>query len=571
MRDLASEGMDPSRPPTHGDGTRAGRLRPGPAAALLLLAVGFALRARGISEYWLNPDEGIYYSTLTQPSFGRFWAEVTANAHPPAFYLLLRGMGFLTWDFVWLRAAPLLFGTAAIWVFWLVGRELGGSGTRGTVTGLVAAALVALNPEAITLSQVMRPYTLVVLLLGASLLQLLRYRAEPRDATLFRYAGLLSLAVLCHYSAALAVAALCAVLAHDAATGRLDRRGALRLAAAQAVPLLLIGAVYVAHLGSALGSDLVGEALDPGGWLGDWLIRSPTDAWNSLVSYQIFHLPAGLRLSALALLLAAIATSAARGERLVAVLAVGGLGVAILASVLGVYPFGPSRHNAWLTVFTIPPLAWLAGLVASAPRGRAAAGLAGVAAVIAAGSAAEGAALGRGAESPMARSNATEEKVLRRVDLAALTVERLDPDRGPGLILMSEQSYNLMMPLFAGARRAGPPSADADLFRFRHGTREVVVLRQWDWSGISDVQSVLERIAGAAPEPAGSLPDEILVVAGGWGSVLLAQVPELDRLGVITDRSWALGRDPAGQPVIRMMALVVDRRALSELAPAPPG
>ena len=55
---------------------------------------------------------------------------VTANAHPPAFYLVLRGVGFLTWDPKWLRAVSMLFGVAAIWAFWLVGHSQGGMTSR---------------------------------------------------------------------------------------------------------------------------------------------------------------------------------------------------------------------------------------------------------------------------------------------------------------------------------------------------------------------------------------------------------------------------------------------------------
>jgi hypothetical protein len=91
--------------------------RYGSAGALALLALGFVLRARGLSEYWLNPDEGIYYAILTAGSFGDCWTEIIANAHLPLYYLLLRGAGFLTWDFVWLRGTSLLSGTASIWLF----------------------------------------------------------------------------------------------------------------------------------------------------------------------------------------------------------------------------------------------------------------------------------------------------------------------------------------------------------------------------------------------------------------------------------------------------------------------
>ena len=109
--------------------------RYGSAGALALVVVGFVLRVRGLSEYWLNPDEGIDYGILTAGSFGDFWTGVIANAHPPLYYLVLRGAGFLTWDFVWLRGTSLLFGTAAIWLFWLLGRELGGAGKGGYRVG----------------------------------------------------------------------------------------------------------------------------------------------------------------------------------------------------------------------------------------------------------------------------------------------------------------------------------------------------------------------------------------------------------------------------------------------------
>ena len=75
--------------------------RHGTLIAILVVAV--ALRLPGLGEWWLNPDEGIYYSILTRLQFTDFIAEVAENAHPPLYYLLLRGLRILTWDFVWLR------------------------------------------------------------------------------------------------------------------------------------------------------------------------------------------------------------------------------------------------------------------------------------------------------------------------------------------------------------------------------------------------------------------------------------------------------------------------------------
>lgn len=546
--------------------SRADLERKGALAALVLVATGAFLRFRGISDYWLNADEGIYYSTLTRATFDGFWAEVVANAHPPVFYLLLRGLGHLTWDFALLRAVPALFGVAAIWVFWLVGRTLGGPGWRGVLAGLVSAALLALNPEAIVLSQVMRPYTLVVLLLAGALYGLLRYRREPELGSLTGYAVLLGIAVLTHYSAALAVGVFSLVLAHDGVTGHLSRSSLTALLVAHAVPIALLAALWVLHIGPALESELMGEALDPGGWLSAWLVGSPSDAWDGLVAYQAFHLPVAFRGRALLLLLAAVIVSISTRNRMVALLGAGAIAVAMTASAAGIYPFGPSRHNAWLTVFTIPALGWLAGrLVAS--RRTALVGVGALALLLLAGGPLERGLAEGGTPSEPIRTNATEEQVIRRADIAPLVVERMGPDAGPELVLMSEQSFNVLMPLYAEERQGMAVSGDSTLAHFRYGQRDVVVALRWEWSGAAEVARVLSEIPEALPWLRVSRTAPVLVVAGGWGSGLLAEAARLQREGIILDGTWALGRDAAGEPTVRMMAMLIDPQGLVDARP----
>lgn len=537
--------------------------RYGQLAALLLVVVGLALRLQGLSEYWLNADEGIYYSTLTRSSFGAFWAEVMANAHPPAFYLLLRGLGYLTWDFVWLRGASVVFGVAAIWVFWLVGRELGGSGLRGAVSGVVAAAFLALNAEAVTLSQVIRPYTAVVFLLAASLLNFLRYRAEPNDRNLIAYAALLTAATFIHYSAALGLGVLSVLLVHDLLTRRLRGSAARKLVVAHAVPTLLFAGLYLVHIRTALGSDLMGQALGPGGWLSDWLVDSPHGAWRSLVAFQNFHLPPSFRVRVAFVLLAAIGVSALTRDRSVALLAGSALVIALAVSVLGVYPFGPSRHNAWLTVFTMPALGWLAGRLVTASRPRALFGSAMLLLLFLAGMPLERALGGPEARAVAVRTNATEERVIRRADLAPLVVDRMEPDGEPRTIVMTEQSYNVLMPLYSNDRDDIAFSADSTLFRFGYGTRQIVVVRTWDWSGALELTRRLDEIPEALPDIAWDARSPVLVLAGGWGSNLLTHIPGLAAEGVVTEQSWAVGRDATGRLIARMAAVVVDPQELA--------
>jgi hypothetical protein len=350
----------------------AALVRLSPFAAALLVAVGLYLRVRGLGEYWVNPDEGIYYSTLTQPSFGAFWTEVMENAHPPGYYLLLRAFSFVTWDFVWLRATSAVFGAAAVWLVWLTGRELGGPGAGGAIMGLVSAALIAFNGEAIVLSQVIRPYALLLALLAGSLYTLLVYMRHPSGRVLGVHAALTWAALLTHYSAVLGIAVLAVLAFYERITGRLASRAWWRLAGTYGASGGLLIVLYVVHMRGLMSSQLATTALD--GWLAHWMVSSPGEAWRALTPYHIYLAPLGwIGRAALVLLaataLAGVAPAAMRPEgSRVAVLTVAGLVVAFTLSALELYPFGGTRHATWLVPFTLPALAWLPAAVVQMRR-----------------------------------------------------------------------------------------------------------------------------------------------------------------------------------------------------------
>jgi hypothetical protein len=524
-----------------------------------VVVLGLVLRLRGLFDYWLNPDEGIYYSTLTRASFQDFWAEVAANAHPPLYYLLLRGVGLLTWDFVWIRSVTsLLFGVAAVWLFWRVGRQLGGRGIAGVVAGLTAAGLLAVNGEAVALSQVLRPYMLLVAVLSFALHCLLTYRSRPTGRALTGYVVLASLAVLTHYSAALALGVFTALIAYFKLEG-LEKTPWLRLVAGQLIPVAMLGLVYAFHMRGALASDLMGDALGAGGWLDDWLVASPREAWNSLVAFQIFHAPSGYQARTAVLLVCAIVVSVASRDRLVAVMAAAALSVALLASALGLHPFGPSRHNAWLIVFTIPALGWLASrIVTSGLRN----GL--LVTSLLAGVFVFGGSLERPLGGQRLRTIASEEKVISREELSPLVVRQLDPAAGPRLILMSDQTYNFLMPLYARERQEPTLSSDSTLFTFPYGTRHVVVTRAWDWSGIEDVRVLVDHLDETLPSMAHHREASVLLVAGGWGSSVFPGVAALQERGAISSGNAAFGLDPMGGEILRLVAVVVDWHMIPE-------
>lgn len=536
--------------------------RHGRFAALAVVALGFTLRLRGLSAHWLNPDEGIYYSTLTRASTGEFWAEVMANAHPPLFYLILRAVGVFTWDFAWLRGVSLVCGTVAIWVLWLLGREMGGKGWGGVASGLLAASLLALSGEAIVLSQVLRPYMLLVALSGAALYHLLSYRSEPTSRHLVSYAAYASLALLTHYGAALAFGVFLALVAYTYVAEPAKRPEWERLALAQAVPAVVLVGLYLTHLDWAMNSYMMYLALAPDGWLSAWLVASPGDAWRSFATLQTFTVPVSVQARAALLVLMAVVGAAFTRDRVVAVVAGGALALALLASVAGLYPFGPTRHNAWLVVFTLPALGWLLGRVVDG--GKTAALLAGGALLVLF-------ALGRGFETTLAgyspHGMVADERAMRSGDVRALVRNDFDRAGRPRIVLTSFQTFNVLMPLYATERQVLAASSPPDLLAFSYGARDVVVVGQWDWGGWRHVRDVVRGLPARLPTVAPDGPDRVLVLAGGWESSLFAGAAEPDVARSVLDQARVRGTDALGRPVTRLMAFEIDVEALLRSSP----
>ncbi|MBT8487480.1 MAG: hypothetical protein KJO65_01510, partial [Gemmatimonadetes bacterium] len=193
-----------------------------------LVAAAVFIRLSGLSEWWLNPDEGIYYSLITRDSFQGFWQEVLANAHPPLYYMLLRGLGSLTWDFSFLRGFSVLWGAIGIVGIWAVARQLASppspssegpqplrtsaeaagppaepdssAEARVIAAGFVAAFIMAFAPTPVEMAQVIRPYAFQTALLAWALFFLLAHLRAPSGRSLAGYLTLTCLALLTHYS-----------------------------------------------------------------------------------------------------------------------------------------------------------------------------------------------------------------------------------------------------------------------------------------------------------------------------------------------------------------------------------
>ena len=103
----------------------------------------------------------------------------TQSNHPPLFFCLMHSwveaplMGVMAHNWVWMRSLPALFGVSAIAaVYWLNAKAF------SPAAGLVGAAVMAVSPFAVYLSQEARHYTLPLLLVTLALLGLIQIQQD---------------------------------------------------------------------------------------------------------------------------------------------------------------------------------------------------------------------------------------------------------------------------------------------------------------------------------------------------------------------------------------------------------
>jgi mannosyltransferase len=266
---------------------------------LTVLAAVLRFATLGVQAY--HHDEIVTASRVLRGSFFHAMDAVGfSESAPPLYYALawvwtqVTGTGEFG-----LRSLSALAGVATVPVAYLLGLEL-----RGRRTGLMAAALVAVNPMLLWYSQEARAYALLALLCAISLLYCARAQrsGRRRDYTFWGLASGLALAT--HYFAVFALAAEAALL--------LRRRGRASLAGLWIVGLfgLLLAPLAIHQMSYGHAEWISNFSLGHRLWeaASTFVVGETTD-----IIARPEH-PA-LALAPLALGLAALALLAARGSR----------------------------------------------------------------------------------------------------------------------------------------------------------------------------------------------------------------------------------------------------------------
>ena len=321
----------------------------------MLVVVAAAIRFITIDNqsFWMDEALTAYEAHLP------FGAMVNTVLHvettPPLYFVLIWAWAHLfgTGE-VALRLISTMAGIALVPVAYLSAREL--ISERG---GVIAAALVALNPFLIWYSQEARSYMLLTLLSGLSFLWFQRALRDPSRHALLRWAVFSGLALMAHFFAGFLVAPEALWLLWSA------RRRAVGIAVGA------VAAVQAAMLPFAF--------IDTGhgaGWIGATKITTRMSQaaleWAVSIEYRRTHLIIGyLGVLVLALVVAALLFWG--GDRLTR----RGAGIAAVIGgsvLLGPLAFAAVGQDYWLSRNVMPaviPVVTLLAAACAAPRLRA--------------------------------------------------------------------------------------------------------------------------------------------------------------------------------------------------------
>jgi Dolichyl-phosphate-mannose-protein mannosyltransferase len=347
------------------------------AAAAVIVLLGALSRLWTASGTFLNPDEALHFRLANQLSLGEAYRSSLTASHPPLLTLILyfwRGTGTSE---LWLRLPSVLAGAAFCWLFyrWL-------TNAAGALAGFIGLLLVAFLPPIVALGAEIRQYSLLVAFLAGSVFFLDLAFTKTSVGTMWAFSFCLYFAMLSHYSAFLFAAALGTYAVFRILQESPSTRLVTHWAAGQVGAIALAVFLYKTHI-SKLGVGQSRTALE--GWMSEFFLRRSyfDPAHDHYLTFLVGHtfgvfqyffgqlavgdvmgifFAAGLIL----LLREKLSDHPHSGQRL-AVFMLLVFAVACGASVAHVYPYGGTRHMAFLI---IPAMAGVSVAIARLGAGK---------------------------------------------------------------------------------------------------------------------------------------------------------------------------------------------------------
>ena len=167
-----------------------------------LVALATVIRILTINDQSIATDEALTTYEASLPFGAMLHTVAHIETTPPLYFVLIWGWAkvFGT-GAVALRSVSMLAGIALVPLAYLAARDL-----FSRRSGLLAAALIAVNPFMIWYSQQARTYMLLATLSTAAFVFFIRAWREPRARNLIWWAGFSALALMTHFFAGFAIA-----------------------------------------------------------------------------------------------------------------------------------------------------------------------------------------------------------------------------------------------------------------------------------------------------------------------------------------------------------------------------
>jgi len=327
------------------------------AGCVLLLA--FLLRLWKASGTFLNLDEAMHCLAANKPSLAEaYWASL-GLAHPPLLILLLnvwRGLG--TSELV-LRLPSVIAGTIFCWIFFKWLTQL-----LGPTAGCVGFVLVCFLPPFVELSAEVRQYPLLLCFLIAAAYALELALSQDSASKMLLFFVFLYLAMLTHFSAILFAAAIGTYSLSRLTDARLSRRAVAVWIAGSAGALGLFAFLYRTHivqLKSSASAQNMHDFLAKSyfHWAHDHLLPFAFARTFGVFQYTFGQLVVGDIAGIFFIAGVGFLLSAKMGEqhgpssRQLGLFLMLPFLITCMAAIVGLYPYGGTRHSAFLMPFAV--------------------------------------------------------------------------------------------------------------------------------------------------------------------------------------------------------------------------
>jgi hypothetical protein len=330
-------------------------------AAIFITLLGFLFRLWTASGTFLNPDEALHFRLANQVSLALAYRTSLTASHPPLLTLLLyfwRGLGTSE---LWLRLPSVLAGAIFCWMFYKWSSK-----AAGGLAGLIGLLFIALLPPIVLIAAEIRQYSLLLAFLASAVYFLDEAFAQNSAIKMAAFSLCLYLAMSVHYSAFWFAAALGLYALVRIFTERPPAKLVGAWAMGQIGGLALAVFFYKTHL-SELGVGDSRSVLQ--GWMSDFYLRRSffDPAHDNPVKFLVAHtfgvfqylsgqlavgdvLGVFFVMGVVLLLRGKGLEQNRKSSRRLGLFVLLAFAIAAGASLAHVYPYGGTRHIAFLII-----------------------------------------------------------------------------------------------------------------------------------------------------------------------------------------------------------------------------